>query len=624
MNHLLVSTLALTAGICAGAELAPVKPRFSLPDARAVQLEGRWGDAYRRGVARLGEDPYRSAAYLRADFSFEMSRIFVNYSGDISGRYTEITSLMSPPGPTLPATLAEVLRDIGRHQRPDGHFGREVNWNDPLEPENSNNKLLPIFWGNSRLLMGLLEAHRTFGRPDLLEAARRIGDFYIATADRFLDPARENEYRMTGTYAAGYVTDYFPGIEGLARLYQATRDPRYLRQAERMAEFFRRFDALPIDHSHGNLITHCGLLLLYEITGKPEYLEQPRRRWREAVVGGFVWPTGGVGEKFRVSCATDEGCSESDWLRLNLNLWRLTGDRRYLEMAERLLWNHFAMNLAPNGGYGHHNFVCDAGGPLLMKPQFTEAVWCCTFHGLLGLHTLKSYVVAGAPQGVLVNFPLSVRSPVETAAGPVQVQVSADEQPGAIACTVRVEVSDRSKRPPDVFVRVPAWAERTSVADAGGKSIEAAVEDGYVRLPGAEAAKAGLRVAFEFSPRIEDRRMRRMELKPAALERFRGVTFWNGPHLLLASAEAPRSALVAVVDKNGRLKLAREPDGGYRLVLVPNGDVSEQAIAEAAKDRRHLVLQPWERTRRDASAAFVFDLITIPETGPADRVIQTR
>ncbi len=222
-----------------------------LADAREVQLGGILGEAYQRGVSRLSEDPYRSAAYLRSDFSFETNRIFVNYSGDISGRFIEIASLISPPGQMTPATLPEVLRDVGRYQKADGHFGRDVDWNQPLEPENSNAKLLPIFWGNSRLLVGLIEAHGAFGRSDLLAAAKRIGDFYVATATRFLDPAREPEYRMTGSYAAGYVTDYFPGIEGLARLYQVTREPRYLRQAEQMAEFFRRFDTLPIDHSHG-------------------------------------------------------------------------------------------------------------------------------------------------------------------------------------------------------------------------------------------------------------------------------------------------------------------------------------------------------------------------------------
>ncbi|MCU0871729.1 MAG: glycoside hydrolase family 127 protein [Pirellulaceae bacterium] len=610
---------AALSGICllsCIATEAAAEHRWQLPEARDVQLGGAMGEAYRRGAERLSQDPYRSAAFLRSDVSFETKRVFVNYSGDISGRFIEIASLMSPPGRMTPETLPAVLEDFARYQQADGHFGRAVDWNSPLEPENPNAVLLPIFWGNSRLLVGLLEAHRAFGRPDLLAAAKRIGDFYIATADRFLDPAREAEYRSTGTYAAGYVTDYFPGIEGLVRLYQATRDERYLRQAERMAAFFHRFDALPIDHSHGNLITHYGLLLLYEATGKAEYLDRPRRRWDEAVQGGYVWPTGGVGEKFRVSYPVDEGCSEADWLRLNLQLWRLTGESRYLEMAERLLWNHYATNRAPNGGYGHHEFACDADGPLVVKPKFTEAVWCCTFHGLRGLHTLKSHVVVGSDRGLFINFPLDVTAPISAGDGVWQVAVTCQERGGSVTCAVQVESRDSERRVPDVFLRPPAWAESVTVTDHRGEPLESAAEGGYLRLPGAEATQGGVRVTFAFSPRLEDRRLKRLALEPAAVTRHPGVTLWDGPRILLANTEQARPALIALVGKDGRLQLPRDGDGNLRLAMAPRVDAAEQEIAAAVKSEANVVLSAWERVRKDAAAAFVFDLITVPETSP--------
>ena len=113
------------------------RPKWSLPDAREVQLGGVLGQAWERSVQRLAEEPYRSPVYLRSDFSFETNRVFINYSGDISGRFIELASLMSPAGQMQPGTLGEVLRDIGRYQNPDGHFGRAVNWNEPLEPESS-------------------------------------------------------------------------------------------------------------------------------------------------------------------------------------------------------------------------------------------------------------------------------------------------------------------------------------------------------------------------------------------------------------------------------------------------------------------------------------------------------
>lgn len=227
MNFLFLAVVVFTAALTPDWSAGQASALgWQLPEAREVQLGGPLGEAYARGTQRLSQPPYDSPSYLRSDFSFETNRIFVNYSGDISGRFIQITSLISSPGQTLPPALSAVLQDFAKYQKADGHFGREVDWSRPLEPENSNATLLPIFWGNGRLLVGLIEAYRAFGRPDCLAAAKHMGDFYIATADRFLDPAREPEYRMTGTYAAGYVTDYFPGIEGLALLYQTTRDER--------------------------------------------------------------------------------------------------------------------------------------------------------------------------------------------------------------------------------------------------------------------------------------------------------------------------------------------------------------------------------------------------------------
>ncbi len=436
----------LLVGMVCAAPPDDLAPQWQLPAAHEVALGGELGDAYRQGITRLSLEPYRSVEYLRSDLSFEVKRPFTNYSGDISGRFLEIACLTSPPGTLAPDTLPKLLRNISDYQLADGHFGRAIDWNLPLEPENPNAVILPVFWGHSRLLVGLLEAHRATGNEKLLECAKGVGDFYIVTADRLLDPNRTEEYRSTGSYAAGYVTDYFPAIEGLVRLYGVTRDKRYLHQAERMAEFFEHFDTLPIDHSHGNLITQHGLVLLYEATGKQEYLQRARDRWQQAWDGGYVWPTGGVGERFRVAWSTDEGCSEADWLRLSLDLWRITGDTRYLNAAERLLTNHYEMNRTANGGFGHHNFVCDETGPLLMQPQFTEAVWCCTFHGILGLHTLKSYVVVGSERGAYINFPFDVTAPVQTGPDVWRVTVSrTQEDSQAIVCRVGIDSTEISR-----------------------------------------------------------------------------------------------------------------------------------------------------------------------------------
>jgi len=620
-----------------GAATEGSKPRpasaglgWILPAARDVELGGSLGKAYRRGVARLDEDPYRSAVYLRSDLSFEMQRSFTNYSGDISGRFLEIASLTSPQGKASPKTLDELLQTVAGYQKPDGHFGREVDWRKPIDdpPDNTDSGKAvrtPILWGNSRLLVGLLEAHAAFGRPDLLKAAKRLGDFYVDTAGVLLDPAREAQYRSTGSYAAAYVTDYFPAIEGLVRLCQATGDDRYLRHAERMADFFQRFDRLPIDHSHGNLIAYHGLVLLHEATGKREYLQRALDRWKDAVEGGYVWPTGGVGEMFRVSCGTDEGCSEADWLRLNLDLWRITGQARFLDAAERLLCNHFAMNRAANGGYGHRGFAGDAEGPLLVQPKFTEAVWCCTFHGLLGMHTLKSYVVAGSDRGVFVNFPFEVSAPVRALGGVWQASLrrgTVTER--SFECRVRIDPQGAAAGPPPVFLRRPDWAEQVAVRDAAGHTIEAACESGYLRLPLRPGPAGELTVRFAFAPRVENRRMRPIVADPSKTNRLRGVVLGNGPHVLMALSDRPRPALVLAAGRDGRPRLPKAKDDGkvFRAVAVSGVDASDEQVLEAARAACPVPLAPWGGLDRTRTAAFVFDVILVPADSPAGKALE--
>ena len=106
-----------------------------------------------------------------------------------------------------------------------------------------------------------------------------------------------------------------------------------------------------------------------------------------------------------VSFSRDEGCSESDWLRLNLDLWRLTGETRYLDLAERLVENQYVANQCPNGGYGVAHFEGDSAGPVAIIGETDECPYCCSFHAPLGLHFLKGYLAAGCQRGVIVNFP---------------------------------------------------------------------------------------------------------------------------------------------------------------------------------------------------------------------------
>ncbi len=607
-----------TGGVAAGP--APGWPRVALAPPGEVVLGEPWDDSLRRGVRRLAQAPY-SAEWLLADVSFQTNRIFTNYSGDVSGRFLELAALTSPRGRLAPATLPAVLDAITRYQKPDGHFGVDIDLRQPLT---RGAPPIPLLWGNARLLVGLVTAARVLNEPRLLASARRLGDFYVQTAEQLCSPQREAEYHASGTGGDGYTCCYFPAIEGLALLDRATGDERYLRQAQRMAEWFQRFDTLPIDHSHGNLCAWRGILALYDLTGEGDYLARAQAKWDAAVQGGFVWPLGGVGEHWYVSYGGDEGCSESDWLRFNLELWRWTGATRYLELAERLLQNQYAANQCANGGYGWRPLESEPAGPIATQGAVQEWDFCCSFHGPLGLHFLKAYLAAGTDRDLYVNFPFTFTAPVRAGGTEWRVAVTAGTNFASGRVPVTLEVvprGGRPVRPVTVWFRVPAWVSAVEVR--GQDAASRPPTSGYLALKPDCQRRGRFQITLHSGLGLEGRRF--AAVRPAAEQRtsLRDVALLAGPQLLFAQAPGPgRGTLLATVDRAGQVALLRDTTGNWASVCLPSPDATEPQILTALESARPVTLEPWSpRLRR--RAAFMQDLVVVPgEAIPA--AVRTR
>jgi hypothetical protein len=587
-------------------------PVVTLASPRQVELSGPVGTQLRRGIDRLAQPPY-TTDWLLADVSFKLNRAFTNYSGDVSGRFLELASLTSLPGHYSPPTLQPALAEIAKYQRADGHFGGELNFSEPMH---NGSATLPMFWGNARLLTGLVTAARECHRPDLLSQARRLGDFYVATTNVFCSPARKAEMRATGSGGDSYTCCYFPAIEGLALLYRATDDDRYLQAAEGMAEWFKGFDALPIDHSHGNLCAWRGILELYGITGQRAYLDRALAKWEQAVQNGFVWSLGGVGEHWYLSYFADEACSESDWLRFNLQLWRFTGQTRFLDMAERLVLNQYAADQAANGGYGScMSFDGEPSGPVGLRAKVTEWNFCCSFHGPLGLHFLKGYLAAGSDLGVFVNFPLDFVSTVKSGNRDWRVSVSTRVAAGERDLDVELAPADGTKSArTTLWVRRPNWATGVKLTDSAGAVLPFSEEGGYVRLKRQFKRGQRLHIAFQSTLRLEKRRFEAASVAPGGISRLREVALLDGPNVLFAAPASGtgRLTLLAQVDATGRLSFWPAPQGGYLTVALPGFDADLDQITSALASAMPITLRPESELRTGRRMTFIEDLIVVP------------
>ncbi|HEX8985415.1 MAG TPA: beta-L-arabinofuranosidase domain-containing protein [Bryobacteraceae bacterium] len=475
---------------------------------------GDWTTRFNLTANRIrgGGPPVFNDELLLADAVPQHTRRFTEYSGDVSGRYIGAMAMVARYTGANDAALDRVVTKVLACQKPDGHFG------DPMSADGKVTTLdMALLWGNGRMLIGLLEYYNGSQRADVLAASRRLADFFIGVAPVLNSEAVRKEFNGE-KFAAGYIC-WTNILEGAVELYRIGRDDRYLKLARELAA---RTDRHPSQHSHGFLTSLRGVVALYRVTGERGYLEQAEREWQGVIDSGNLAESGAVPEMFAPAAKGDEGCSEADWLRLSLDLWRATRNPKYLDAAEREMFNEFAYNQFHTGDFGHHGFDEDGYGT-----HFAHAWWCCTFHGMRAMVDLFENVFREQDGAIYYDLPVDGCAPGVCAQSNL-------EQDGS----VRLDVSRAIGK---LRIRYPEWAESVSVAVNGRKSAEGPRE-GYIEL----AARAGDVVTLTYAFRT------RVVRHPSAAK----VAVFRGPWLL-------------GVDEAASPAFFDEPSNQNRMILPP-------------------------------------------------------
>lgn len=511
---------------------------------KTVTLRGEAGTAENHISDRLDTYPFTSLAWLRADLTGEKvsnsdnnwkskhNRPFKNFSGDISGRYIEIMSIAGRKSSEMPALLRDLIDEALKNQRKGGYFcaSGEVDWNKALDKKLGPKTFHPALWGNARMLCGLIEAYRSYKDPAVLSALKKLGDFYVTTVPMFADPSRKSEYVRPGEYFSNYVICYFPAMEGLVKLHLLTGEKKYLDTAVTMAKFFEQFDRLPIDHTHGMLCNHVGILLLYKTLKDQYYLDRAETRWRELVEGGYIQAPGGPLEKCHTFYKRDEGCALTDWFRLNLELAEITGKSKYWAMAERVFHNHFLQNQALEGGHGHRSMIGDKAGLIGFGSKITESTWCCIYHGKLAFPILEEFLCTHNKNTLTCNFSLDYTYSTD------DYKIVSTILPAINESEIhRQHIQIVRGGQKHIRVRIPHWASSVSAVDAEGQPLSTSLQDSFCSV-----TKNTTDATFIYTGGVfaEDRRCVRLPKGSAPENPY---TLWYGPKLLVKEGNPPPS-----------------------------------------------------------------------------------
>jgi DUF1680 family protein len=416
-----------------------------------MRLTSIWGKAQERSAGRLAAAPLDDPDFILDDLVLKQRRRFAEYSGDLSGRWIGAAAFLRVQYPKPFAAFPKMLAEIPAFQKSDGHFGA-----DQVSEKIERTRDMPIFWGNGRLLVGLVEVFQQTGNPDALQTAKKIGDYLVAKGPA-LDK-RENLTDIGGSLADGFATCYFSCIEGLVALGCAAGDDRYLNQAKRIAELAATVHQFENLHSHGRLTAMRGMADLYGATGERKWLDAVESDW-DAFMSRHRLPTGGFKEVLNDTCEMDEGCSVVDWLRLNLALWRLTEKGRYLDEAERCLKNHFIYQQFSNGGAGHRRFHQIAGDPAAFKDLVAEAWWCCSEHWARATADIAQSAVTCNAKGLCINLRIDCEGSVTGPGGKWKVALRETTD------GLHVALESSTSRTASVRIHRPAWARQGSRID---------------------------------------------------------------------------------------------------------------------------------------------------------------
>ncbi len=446
-----------------------------------------------------GDSPSYSEEFILADVRPTPERRFTEYSGDVSGRYVGALATASRIYGIEAPGLDRLVDKIIALQKPDGYFGSTFHYDKPTDLD------MALLWGNGRLLVGLLEYHQLAKSQKALDASTRIGDFLVRIAPLMLSQQMRDAFGAQH-FASSYIC-WTQQTEGLANLYAITRDERYRKLAEDIAAVIER---RPGDHVHGYLCSLRGVMDLYAQTGDTRQLQQCEQAWKEITQSKDLLITGGVPEGWSPNNRRTEGCGEADWVRLNLALWKATGDHKYLAMAERAIFNELAFNQYATGDFGHRVYT-DTGLP---AAGAVRAWWCCTLHGLRCFPDIHASVFRD--DGGKISYDLPLDGEIKTAALSLKAQSSL-----ATNDTIRLTVTAAGKTPATLVLRHPEWADNFSVSDLIANQAQVEHESVTIRRVWSPGD------AFDLTYSIP--------IKPVPVDDNRRA-FWCGPWLLGAPA----------------------------------------------------------------------------------------
>ena len=425
------------------------------------------------------------------------------------------------PDPKLDAYVDTLIQKIGAAQEADGYLytARTIN---PLNPH--------PWSGNERWILEGVDSHELYDLGHLYEAAVA---HYQATGKRtLLNIAIKSANLLCDTFGPGK-REIWPGHQiaemGLAKLYRATGDVRYLNLAKFMLDVrgpqskergagnpYVEANKRPVDQTEAPAGGHAvraeymfsGMADVAALTGDTSYLNALDKIW-DNVSGKKLHITGGVGargagESFGADyelpnlTAYNETCAAVGNDFWNERMFLLHADAKYVDVMERTLYNGLISGVSLDGKTFFYENPLEAtgyAGKDQRSPWFGVA--CCPGNITRFMASVPGYVYGQRGDAIWVNLFVASAADVKLDNGKTVKLVQETRYPWEGAVKMTVDPGAQAM-PLTIHMRIPGWArnepvptdlyrftDKSSAAPVlkvNGKPVAIALDKGYVDL----------------------------------------------------------------------------------------------------------------------------------------------
>jgi DUF1680 family protein len=384
-----------------------------------------------------------------------------------------------------------------------------------------------------KLFAGLLDAHALLGDALALEVVTKLGDYFGDVFDA-LDDA--NLQKLLACEYGGLNESY-------AELYARTKDPRWLKLAQRIYDnrvldpLKAREDKLANFHSNTQVPKLVGLARLHELDGDPANATAARFFWERVtkhhsyVIGGnsdreYFFEPDAISK--HVTEQTCEHCNTYNMLRLTRHLFSWKPDGALFDFYERAHSNHVMSQQRPSDGMFTYMTPLMSGAAREFSKPFGD-FWCCVGSGIESHAKHGESIYWEGGDTLFVNLYIASTATWRARKATLALDTG---YPFTGQATLHFATLARAGKFA-VALRVPGWADDATIA-VNGKPVEATRESGYAIVT--RRWKAGDAVSIELPMTV------RME---ATGDDPDTVAFLRGPLVLAADLGPGKSDLTS-------------------------------------------------------------------------------